>query len=229
MDESKYYGIVEKWLRDQKRCFYASSNRGKKYARPDVVGIHHTGGDLATTYELITVEVKTDEPFFASISQAAGYAIFAHRCYLADYEPGDSDFSSEQVEIALSLGVGLLKVRSRSQLTECLPAPPHAVRQRFALQMLESMGFSECVLCRGVFKGTYKEGVKRADRADVMRMLRRAINETNSGTPTGYLFWSDSAVKMKAAAGDSEKPTARRYVCPDCLVNIIGPLLPNKG
>jgi hypothetical protein len=95
--------------------------------------------------------------------------------------------------------------------------------------MLESIGFSECMLCRGVFKGTYKEGVKRADRVDVMRMLHRAINETNKGTPTGYLFWSDSAVKMKADAGDSEKPTARRYLCPDCLVNIIGPLLPNKG
>jgi hypothetical protein len=107
MDEAVYYRTVKTWLRKEKGCFYASSNCGTKRARADVVGIHHIGGDLATTYELIAVEVKTDEPFFKSISQAAGYSIFAHRCYLADYEPGDNDFTSEQVEIALSLGVGL--------------------------------------------------------------------------------------------------------------------------
>jgi hypothetical protein len=229
MDESKYYSTVEKWLREKKGCFYSSPDCGTRYARADVIGVHHIGGDLSTAYELIAVEVKTDEPFFKSISQAAGYSIFAHRCYLADYEPGDNDFTSEQVEIALSLGVGLLKIRSRSQLTECLSAPPRTVRQRFALQMLESIGFSECVLCRGVFKGTYKEGVKRADRVDVLRTLRRAIEATKDGTRTGYLFWSEGAVKMKASAGGSEENTARRYVCPDCLVNIIGPLLPNKG
>jgi hypothetical protein len=228
MDETLYYGTVETWLRDKKGCFYASSDCGTKIARADVVGIHHIGGDLATTYELIAVEVKTDEPFFKSISQAAGYSIFAHRCYLADYKPDDNDFTSEQVEIALSLGVGLLRINSRPQVTECLSAPPRTVRQRFALQMLESIGFSECVLCRGVFKGTYKQGVKRADRKDVLRMLRRAINETNDGTPTGYLFWSEGAVEMKTVAGGSEKNTARRYLCPDCLTNIIAPILPNK-
>ena len=167
MDASKYYNTVKKWLLDEKGCFYASDNCGTNYARADVIGVHHIGGDLATTYELITVEVKTDEPFFKSISQAAGYSIFAHRCYLADYEPGHNDFTSDQVEIALSLGVGLLKVRSRSQVTECLSAPSHIVRQRFVLQMLESIGFSECVLCHGVFKGTFKRGVKRAERGNI--------------------------------------------------------------
>jgi len=229
MDESEYYGTVEKWLRDKKGCFHASSNCGRWYARPDVIGLHHLGGELSTAYELIAVEVKTDEPFFRSICQAAGYSIYAHRCYLADYGPGDNDFASEEVEIALSLGVGLIKIRSRSQLIECLSAPPHTVRQRFVLDMLESIGFAQCALCGGVFAGTYKKGVKRADRVNVLRALRRAIQATKDGSPTGYLFWSEAAVKMKAIAGGSEENTARRYVCPDCLVNLIGPLLPNQA
>jgi hypothetical protein len=92
--------------------------------------------------------------------------------------------------------------------------------------MLESIGISECVSCRGVFVGTYKAGVKRADRDDVLRTLRRAVTATEDGTPTGYLFWSEGAAAMKAAAGDSSRNTARRYVCPDCLANLVGPLLP---
>lgn len=228
MGEMQYYGAVESWLRNQEGCFHVGRNSGTKLARADVVGVRHIGGDLATDYELVAVEVKTNEPFFRSVSQAAGYSVFAHRCYLADYQRGKTGFTPEQIEIALSLGVGFLKVRSRSQVTEHLSAPPRPVRRRFILQMLESIGVSECVLCRGVFKGTYKAGVKRADRNDVLRMWRRALAATADGKSTGYLFWSEGAVAMKAAAGDSNRNTARRYMCPDCLVNVVGPLLPDE-
>ncbi len=225
MGEMQYYGAVENWLTGNGGCFHAGRNCGTKLARADVVGVRHLGGDLASDYELVAVEVKTDEPFFRSISQAAGYSVFAHRCYLAEYERGQAQFTREQIEIALSLGVGLLKIRSLSRVTECLSAPPRMVRHRFALQMLEAIGISECVICRGVFVGTYKSGVKRADRNDVALMWRRAIEACRNGTPTGYLFWSEAAAAMKAAAGDSKRNTARRYVCPDCLSNLLGPLL----
>ncbi len=75
------------------------------------------------------------------------------------------------------------------------------------------------------FKGTYNSGVKRADRNDRLLMLRRAIEKTRDGHPTGYLFWADQAVEKKKAAGDSSKDTARRYACPDCVENLLGPVI----
>jgi hypothetical protein len=227
MREFPYYPTVENWLLTRGGCFAAGQNCGSRLAHADVVGVRHVGGDLSADYELIAVEVKTDEPFFKSVSQAAGYSVFAHRCYLAEYERGTKAFTREQVEVALSLGVGLLKVRSRSKgsVEEFLSAPARPARHRFVLQMMETLGLAECILCRGPFRGTYKSGVKRADRNDVKLMLRRALEASANGDPTGYLFWSDGAVDKKSAAGDTSRDTARRYICPDCLRNIVGPLI----
>jgi hypothetical protein len=138
------------------------------------------------------------------------------------------------MEIATSLGIGLIKLRSQNVqgVQEYLSAPLAAPRPRFVLQVLENIGLSSCTLCRGLFKGTYKQGVKRADRENVNLMIRRAINLTTdegNPSPTGFLFWSERAVNMKRAAGDSASNTARRYVCPDCLVNIVGPLLEDQS
>jgi hypothetical protein len=225
MQEQTYYPSVDSWLRRQAGCFATGMNCGTRLARADVVGIRHTGGDLATDYELIAIEVKTDEPFFRSISQAAGYSVFAHRCYLADYQRGSRGFTREELEIALSLGVGLLKIRSRQTVEECLSAPARPAKQRFVRQMMESIGLSECVLCRGPFQGTYKAGVKRADVSDVRAMLLKALRASADGRATGFLYWSQSALGMKSAAGDGRRNTARRYICPDCLQNVVGPLL----
>jgi hypothetical protein len=84
MSEKHYCGAVDTWLRDHGGCFHVGRDCGTKLARADVVGVRHVGGDLASDYELVAVEVKIHESFFRSISQAAGYSVFAHRCYLAD-------------------------------------------------------------------------------------------------------------------------------------------------
>lgn len=230
MQEKLYYPAVQNWLLSQGGCFISGQNCGTHLARADVVGVRHIGGDLATDYELVAVEVKTEESFFNSISQAAGYSVFAHRCYLAEYERGQKPFTREQVEVALSLGVGLLKIRSRhhSGVEEFLSAPARPARHRFVLQMMETMGLAECVLCRGPFKGTYKSGVKRADRNDVKLMWKRALDACAKGDPTGYLFWSEGTMDKKSAAGDTARNTARRYICPDCLKNLLGPLVDHK-
>ena len=157
--------------------------------------------------------------------------MFAHRCYLAEYERGRRPFTREQIEVALSLGVGLLKIRSRScgSVEEFLSAPARPARHRFVLQMMETIGLAECVLCRAPFKATYKAGVKRADRNDVKLMWRRALDACADGDPTGYLFWSEGSVYKKSAAGDTASNTARRYVCPDCLQNLLGPLVDDEA
>jgi hypothetical protein len=226
MRENKYYTTIDSWLHEAQGCFHVHHDCGTKLARADVVGVCQTGGELASDYELIAVEVKTEEPFFRSICQAAGYSIFAHRCYLAEYDRGRGGFGREKIEIALSLGIGLLKIHSRKQVSVELHAPQRTPRRRFALRMLEAMGLAECILCRGVFKGTYKAGVKRADREDVQLMLRRAVD---AEPPKGFLFWSDGAAEKKGAAGEGDECTTRRYVCPDCLTNLVGPLLPDDA
>lgn len=227
MRESDYYPAVEEWLRKQGGCCATGKNLGTRIARADVIGLRHIGGDLSTDYELVAVEVKTDEPFFKSIGQAAAYSVFAHRCYLADYDRGGKPFSRNEIEMALSLGVGLLKIRSRNSdgVRDYLSAPARPPRHRFVLQMLEAMGFSECLLCRSPFEGTYKKNMKRADRDDQLLMLKRSIEQTRDGNPTGYLFWAAQAVGKKHAAGDNKENTARRYMCPDCLENILGPII----
>jgi hypothetical protein len=227
MRESPYYPAVEDWLKKQCGCCSTGTNKGTRIARADVIGLRHIGGDLSADYELVAIEVKTDEPFFRSIGQAAAYSVFAHRCYLASYERGSKPFARAEIEMALSLGVGLLKIRSRRAdgVQEYLSAPARPPRHRFVLQMLETLGFSECLMCRGPFEGTYRNNVKRADRDDKLLMLRRAVEQTRDGTPTGYLFWAEGAVGKKHAAGDDRRNTARRYVCPDCLENILGPIL----
>ena len=226
MREIPYYQTVENWLMIQGGCFATKKNCGTRLAHVDVVGVRHIGGDLSSEYEIIAVEVKTDEPFFKSISQAAGYSVFAHRCYLAVYERGKQPFTHEEIEIALSLGVGLLKIRSKKGGVEELLSPPsRPARHRFVLQMLETIGYAECILCRGPFKGTFKTGVKRADREKILLMWKRALKATANGNPTGYLFWSEGAVDKKSAAGDSANNSARRYICPDCLQNLIGPIV----
>ncbi len=147
MRESLYYPAVEKWLTQYGGCYSTGTNCGTKIARADVIGLRHLGGDLSTDYELVAVEVKTDEPFFKSVGQAAAYSVFAHRCYLAQYERGNRPFCRSEIEIALSLGVGLLKIRSRRMdgVQEYLSAPARQPRHRFSLQMLETVGFAECV------------------------------------------------------------------------------------
>jgi len=98
MRESDYYPAVEEWLRKQGGCCATGKNLGTRIARADVVGLRHIGGDLSTDYELVAVEVKTDESFFKSIGQAAACSVFAHRCYLVDYERGGEPFSRSEVE-----------------------------------------------------------------------------------------------------------------------------------
>lgn len=228
MSEHAYYDAVKKWLLSPEgRCFEAATDTGIRLVRADAIGVRHTGGDLAPDYEVVAVEVKTDASFFRSASQASGYKVFAHRCYLAQYERGQGDFTPEELEIATSLGIGLIKIRSQqvNGIQEYLSAPLSTPNPRFTLQTLEVMGLSSCIFCRGLFRGNFKSNTKRADRQNTHLMLRRAIEQTLSDElPTGFVFWSDSAAEMKAAAGDSNKKTARRYICPDCLVNIIGPL-----
>jgi hypothetical protein len=226
MNERAYYEPVRQWLLSE-GCFRAEIDRGSRLARGDVVGVRHVGGDLSTDAEVIAVEVKTDEPFFKAASQAAGYKVFAHRCYLAEWDRGAGDFSREEIEVATSLGIGLIKLRSQRPdgVEPRFSAPHHVPRRRFLLQWLESVGLSECMVCHGLFEGTFKAGVKRADRDNVRMMLSRAIEATEEGDRTGFLFWSEGAAKQKAAAGDSKHNTARRYVCPDCLVNVFQPLM----
>ena len=72
-------------------------------------------GDLASTTELVAIEVKEERaPFLTSAGQAFAYSLYAHKCYLAVRKRRGAKFSAEEQRAAAHFGIGLLAVRSRN-------------------------------------------------------------------------------------------------------------------
>ena len=125
MAERDLYPSVRRWLSERYDCIDTFVDKGITYGRIDVSGIRHVGGHLTGASEFVAVEVKTDrQGFGTAVGQAAGYSVYADRCYLAAVRPEDG-FSTDELAIAGHLGVGLLHLRRRGRgvVTESLTAP----------------------------------------------------------------------------------------------------------
>jgi hypothetical protein len=158
LKEEKLYPIVESFLRNDKECFITKRKTGTAIVgQVDVVGVRDVGGDLSGDIEIITVEVKEDiDSFGNSLGQALGYSIFGHKCYLA-VKFKKRGFTSEQIQLANWLGVGLLKINN-DNCEEVLTSQPHVPNNYHVLNILYNMGLVKCCIC-----GTFveKSGTKR--------------------------------------------------------------------
>jgi len=135
------YKYVADFLIDQLECFDTFQKVGELYTGfADVVGVKDVGGRTTGDFEVIAVEVKKSAYNFAkNLGQALGYSLLAHRCYLATYlkEP----YTSEQEQMAMHLGVGLLRIYNR-ECEEILSPPRHQPINSLMLKMLENKKYA---------------------------------------------------------------------------------------
>jgi hypothetical protein len=219
--EASLYRYVAAWLRnDRLSCFHTALDTGTRYGRIDVVGLRDTGGDVSGRHEVIAVEVKLgNQPFLAAAGQAAGYGVFANRCYLAERWAEKPSYADDHLEMASRLGIGLLAVTpGRRRVVEMLAAPHVEPVERFRLMLIEHLGFSVCSLCGSVFQrgdsSRFKANVRSGQGA-----LKRAIRDDK-----GLMYWLWDAAKR--VPDDRPLNYRRRYLCRDCVQSVFADLVP---
>jgi len=209
------YPIVEKWVKRHFRCFKTAVNKGLSYSRPDVIGIRDTGGNLSGEVQTIIVEVKKrSEPFASTSGQTFGYNVYANRIYLAELR--DKPFSTDEMDIASHLGIGLVQIRNR-KCDEILSSPSYAPIQRLNLRLLESLGLGRCRLCESFFEtGNTKDPWASLIGEDVWKALKEG---------KGLMFWRQEIAARKRKLGLTKTPKnysrERRFLCAECVAEIL--------
>ncbi len=222
MPERELYPGVRRWMVDSYGCedAHVSVDKGFRYGRIDICGLRHVGGDLSGETEFVAVGVKPERAAFGtSAGQAAGYSVYADRCYLAAVRP-KAGFTQDEIAIAGALGIGLLELRRAGRgarvVQERLSAPRRSPITRLRLQYLDQLGFGECAVCRSFFR--------RGDRngnwgAHVTRQkLERAVKKEK-----GYVWWLNEAAEEFGQTGDLTY--LRRYLCADCTAGLFSEVL----
>jgi hypothetical protein len=206
--EHRLYPVVASYLRRSFECYATGMNRGTRHGRVDVIGVRDTGKDLSGSFEVIGVEVKAGyQPFSTAAGQAYGYSVYANRCYLADSRQGSRPFSLDEIDIASTLGIGLLAI-SGSRVTQVLAAPGRLPIQSLQRELLHKLGYSVCVLCESLFRhasdGKWRSEISRAG------FTKAAEREK------GYIYWLFDLNKRRKK--DARSYVAqRRVVCKDCV------------
>lgn len=214
--EEQLYGRVEDWLRRSYRCFHTVQNKGLTHSRVDVCGMRDIGGDLECDVELVGVEVKRgNQPFATCAGQAAGYRVYAHRVYLAEFRP--EPFTRTEQEIAAYLGVGLLHLTSSRRVLEALTAPRQEPVRKLSLQLFEKLGYASCRVCGTAFrmnpKGTNPwVGIGRQN-------LKKSLESGGA-----YMYWVKEVSDRKRRRGLENRKgiSERRYICPYCVEYVLG-------
>ena len=163
--------------------------------RPDAVGIRHVGGQLVGDFELIAVLIRPSTKRFISVcGQTSAQSIHSDRTYLACYL-GSEEFTEEQIDTALHLGIGLLRIDGDRRCHRSVPAPLNSPNNRIRASLLHQLGLIVCQLC-GVSFSLFPD--QQQDDAVLW-------NER----------WADRFGRLR-----NESVYDRRYLCPDCVANI---------
>jgi hypothetical protein len=206
--EHRLYPIVARYLKRRFECYTTGLNRGTRHGRVDVIGVRDIGRDLSGSFEVIGVEVKAGyQPFGTAAGQAYGYSVYANRCYLADTRRGPTPFSLAEIDIASTLGIGLLAI-SGARVTEVLAAPLKVPIQALQRELLHKLGYSVCVLCESLFQHSAEsKWSSEVSRAGLVKAAERE---------KGYVYWLYDLAKRRRRDVRSYI-YQRRYVCPDCV------------
>ena len=211
------YPLVQQFLKKRFACFDTAVNRGTRYGRVDVVGVRDLGGTLSGAFELIAVEVKGGgQPFATAAGQAYGYSVYAERCYLADCRDSKPAFSRQEVDIAASLGVGLLAIRASGRVAEVLASPRHTPMVSMRDQLLYKLGYATCTVCGSAFK--HGGGIKR-DETTTIDYVKKALRDKRA-----FVYWLPEVYARKGGR-DPERNPERRYICRDCVWNLYDEIL----
>lgn len=166
--------------------------------RPDLVGITHVGGELNGDFELVTALVRPSTTRFVSVAgETSAQRLQADRVYLACFT-ADERFTENQIEVALQLGIGLLRIDNNLKCHRDVPAPIANPVSRTRRELLGQIGFVECQLCGVAFSW-------------------QACEQSN--TESGYVFWNEIWADHHGRLRN-ETVSDRRYLCPDCARNL---------
>ena len=166
MNEARFYPIVLKYLKSKGYMTEGLQPDGKdtfdftrlgRRAQADVIGIKDIGTKYSNEIEIVAVEVKDRKSAkVRHMTQALGYSIFAHRCYLAM----PAKFTEEDKSYARKIGVGLLRI-VRSQVEEVLPAELKIPNETMMMWFLRrSPWIVRCMLC-GCWKHLHETNLHR--------------------------------------------------------------------
>ena len=231
--ERDYYKDVEKWMVKHFHCFDSAIDKGLAHGRIDIIGLRDIGGDFSGEVETIAIEVKRGKtPFANACGQTLGYRVYANRVYFADIETesvaskrkeestpspkygGQSPFSPTDIQIASTLGIGLIYIRGR-KCEEILTSPFYEPIKRLNLGLLERMGYGRCRFCDSTFRiRDKKENTNTWSK--VSRNLKLAKQDEK-----GLMFWNYETSERKNKFDESKRSKEysydRRYVCAECI------------
>lgn len=205
MKERDLYEPVRWFIEAEFSCFHTAIEKGPKNGIIDVVGLRNNVSDFGGHTEIISVEVKPEKsPFLKAIGQAYAYSIMADRCFLAVHKPYNREFTQQEKDQALKLGVGLIKIGTRKLCSIVTSSPLHNPLDSYKLTLVSKLGFVKCVMCGSLFP---RKGMRsNRDRSSI----KNAIKE---GKP--FRYWLSGLSEQKEESRDYIYD--RRFMCKDCV------------
>jgi len=205
MKEKSLYEHVRNFIESEFSCFHTSIEKGTQWGKIDVVGLRRSIGYLGGHTEVISVEVKPKKyNFLKSIGQAYSYSVMADLCFLAVHKPYDKDFTQEEKDIALKLGVGLIKIGSHYSCNIISSSPMNSPLPSYRLSLINKLGFVQCMICKTFFQSE-----------DLINQKERKIIATAIQERKPLCYWLDNLAHQK---NDNKKYIRdRRHICADCI------------
>lgn len=113
---------------------------------PDVLGIKDIGNQYEPKLEIIAVEVKENLPNYRQrhMDQVKQASVFAHKVFLAV----PREFNSEEVELAVSEGIGLFELNpDTKRLKLIVPSPLFKPAESKIIELMRRLEFFHCCVC----------------------------------------------------------------------------------
>ena len=150
--------------------------------------------------------------------------MYANRVYLADLR--EKGFTQDEILIASNLGIGLIQIKGKKCL-EVLSSPFHLPITKMQSRLFESLRLGKCQLCDSIFaigNAVAKNTWSNVSRENIMRAI---------DTKQGLMFWNHEVAERKrklGIRGGKEDATSfeRRFLCPDCIGNVLSQLHPDS-
>jgi len=219
LKERDLYVSVQRWAERHFGCFATAVNKGTIHGRVDVVGLRQVPGDRSAETDLICIEVKRGtQPLLNAMGQAFGYSVYGDFCYLADFRP-TTGFSDTERDLAEKLGVGLIRVRSKSRVELVSTARRQDPVQDFKLQLADQLGYVECTICRTYFPRNTESTQKFGWDNLVRDQENRSRVERGIAEGRGLVFWPEDASANDRTHGsrhDDGRLYNRRFACTTC-------------
>ncbi len=233
--EYKLYTHIRKYLEKQgyfcgkgiqwgsKEGFYVDLG-GHKYLglRADVAGIKNIGNDLIDKIEIVVVEVR-NKPTVSNrdIVDAAGYAVIAHKCYLAT----TAEIKENNIRDAQAYGVGLLQISKDGRnykVEEISDAEQKIPDEAKMLKFLkDSLMIVQCTLCKCfIFSWSKVDDKKFYTYKELQRCKSFGLFSRNCNSLPPYA--KEEKINKKIEVSKEFK--IARFLCRECF----GLLFPDK-